>query len=54
MTTPSLDIPLVEFGDGDESKLRYANETGNLLKKGYDKVCSMIYPLYSPSLINSR
>lgn len=40
-TTPLLNVPLVEFGDGDESKLRYTNETGTLLKKGYDKVCSV-------------
>lgn len=38
VTAPLLDIPLVEFDDGDESKLRYTNETGKLLRKGYDKV----------------
>lgn len=43
--TPSLDIPLVGFGDGDESKLRYTNETGKLLRKGYDEVC---YPISRP------
>lgn len=45
VTTPSLDIPLVEFGDGDESKLRYTNETGRLLRQGYDKVRSVVIPI---------
>lgn len=38
MTASSLGIPLVEFGDGDESKTRYASETGKLLREGYNKV----------------
>lgn len=43
--TARLDLPLVEFDDADnardeaELKGRYVNETGKLLKKGYDKVC---------------
>lgn len=48
MRTPSLGIPLVEFGDGDESKLRYTNETGKLLKIGYDKVRSVVIRLVNP------
>lgn len=41
--TARLDLPLVEFDDADnardevELKGRYTNETGKLLKKGYDK-----------------
>lgn len=46
-TTLQLNLPLVDFGDGDESKTRYANETGNFLKKGYDKVrCLLTHALY--------
>ncbi|KAL1855260.1 hypothetical protein Daus18300_011166 [Diaporthe australafricana] len=37
-TTLQLNLPLIEFGDGDESKTRYAKETGKLLKKGYDEL----------------
>lgn len=50
VTTISLDVPLIEFGDGDESTLRYTNETGKLLKKGYDKVCSVIITSLPKSL----
>lgn len=51
MPTPSLDIPLVEFGDGDESKLRYTNETGRLLRKAYDKVSSVVIRSVNPDCL---
>lgn len=44
VTAARLNLPLVELDDADnardeaELKQRYTNETGNVLKKGYDKV----------------
>lgn len=50
-TATGLGMPVVEFddGDGDDPKTRYANETGKLLKKGYDKVCTMLAPPWEDS-----
>lgn len=38
-------IPKLEFEDGDNSTDRYIRDTGALLHRGYQKVCSC----YSPS-----
>ncbi|KAI3390271.1 hypothetical protein diail_10727, partial [Diaporthe ilicicola] len=46
VTTSSLGISLVEFGDGDESKTRYASDTGKLLREGYDRYLKNGKPFY--------
>lgn len=50
-TASSLGIPLVEFGDGDESKTRYASETGKLLREGYERVRSVSHTVLSCSIM---
>jgi hypothetical protein len=37
---PKLDVPLLQF-DGDNSMLRYLNDTRSLMKKGYADVSSL-------------
>lgn len=57
VTAARLDLPLVELDDADnardeaELKQRYTNETGKVLKKGYDKVRGVVLCSYVVHLL---
>ena len=39
-----LRIPFLKFEDGDDSRQRYATDSGTLFRIGYDKVLSFLFP----------